>query len=290
MKDLIIPPNPAIINDKITDFPGVNILLEGPAGSGKTFAIKSLVATGLDVFVLMLESGLETLKGAYVDNDEKIPENLHWHILKSADVTFAEMEEVAKKINTASFEMLTKMIDPKRGMHNQWVSVFSVLNNFVDQRTGKSYGPVNLWKADKALAIDGLTGLNNAAMSLVTGGKPVKNQADWGMAQGQVEGLLRKLCDGCGCHYLQLAHVERETDPVLGGTKLMAATLGKALAPKIPAMFSDVILAVREGDKWTWDTANPMADLKARNLPVRAGQAPDFSQIIQKWRKRAEAE
>ena len=66
----------------------------------------------------------------------------------------------------------------------------------------------------------------------------------------------------------------------------MASTLGKALAPKIPSMFSDVILTTRENTKWTWDTASAMADLKTRNLPIAQGITPDFRQIIEKWKSR----
>jgi len=77
--------------------------------------------------------------------------------------------------------------------------------------------------------------------------------------------------------------VEREVDAVLGGVKLMVSTLGKALAPKFPAMFSDAILTSRTGDKWVWDTASPMADVKTRNLPIKSDNAPDFRLIITKW-------
>ena len=123
-------------------------------------------------------------------------------------------------------------------------------------------------------------------MSLVVGGKAVRSQSDWGIAQDQVEKILRMLCDGCSCHLVVLCHVEREPDVVTGGTKLMPSTLGKALAPKISAMFSDVILAARNGDKWLWDTANPMADLKTRNLALAANLPPDFAPIINKWKSR----
>jgi len=69
----------------------------------------------------------------------------------------------------------------------------------------------------------------------------------------------------------------------------MASTLGVKLAPKIPAMFSDVILTTRQGDKWSWDTANSMADLKTRNLPIKADLPPNFAAIVTKWYARAAA-
>lgn len=266
--------------------PGVNVMLMGPAGSGKTHAVGTLVDAGVEVFYLALEPGLESLLGYWTDRGLPVPANLHWHTLKAPDTSFLDMLDTATKINTFSLEMLAKMTDPNKGRHNQFLELFKTLNDFEDQRDGKRYGAVNTWTTGRALVIDSLTGLNTAALNLVIGGKPVRSQSDWGIAQQQLEGLLRKLCDGCPCHFILLAHVERESDLVLGGVKLMASTLGKALAPKIPAMFSDVILTVRQGDKWTWDTANVMADLKTRNLPIKSDNPPSFAPIITKWKAR----
>jgi hypothetical protein len=122
-------------------------------------------------------------------------------------------------------------------------------------------------------------------MSLVVGGKPVKSQADWGIAQDQIEKLVRMWTDGCPCHFVLTAHVERELD-AMGQSKLTVSTLGRALAPKIPPMFSDVILTVREGSKFTWSTANSMVDLKTRSLQIADGIPPSFVAIFDKWQAR----
>ena len=47
-------PKPIQINPQ---FPGFNVLLMGPSGTGKTYSIKSLVETGLETFALFLEPG-----------------------------------------------------------------------------------------------------------------------------------------------------------------------------------------------------------------------------------------
>lgn len=272
--------------DAQASLPGFNVLLMGPAGTGKTHAIGTLVESGIEVFYLALEPGLESLLGYFTDRGLPIPENLHWHTLKAPDTSFLDMMDSATKINTLSLESLAKMTDSNRSKHNQFIKLFGVLNDFEDQRTGQKYGAVNTWDTKRALVVDSLTGINGAALALVVGGKPVRSQSDWGIAQQQVEGLLRKLCDGCNCHFVLLSHIERETDMVLGGIKLMASTLGKALAPKIPAMFSDVILTVREGSSWHWDTANVQADLKTRNLPISSKNTPSFAAIVAKWKAR----
>lgn len=266
--------------------PGVNVCLLGPAGTGKTFSIGTLVDSGVETFYLNLEQGLETLLGYWTDRGKPIPANLRWHKLAQPTASWAEMIKNAELINTMSLDSLSKMSDPNKSKYNQFIGLLRALNDFPDDRTGKTFGPVNSWTSSRALVIDGLTGLSAAAMSLVVGGKAVRSQSDWGIAQDQVEKILRMLCDGCSCHLVVLCHVEREPDVVTGGTKLMPSTLGKALAPKISAMFSDVILAARNGDKWLWDTANPMADLKTRNLALAANLPPDFAPIINKWKSR----
>ncbi len=268
------------------DLPGVNVLLMGPAGTGKTHAIGTLVDAGIEVFYLALEPGLEALLGYYTDRGQSIPDNLHWHLQEAPKASFLELMDTATKINTMSLDSLAKMPDPNRMKHNQFIELLRTLNDFPDDRTGKKFGSVNEWTPKRALVIDGMAGLSRAAMALVVGGKAVKSQSDWGIAQDQIEKLVRMLCDNCPCHFVLIAHVERETDQILGGVKLMVSTLGKALAPKLPPMFSDVILTVRQGDKWTWDTANVMADLKTRNLPISSNNTPTFASIITKWKSR----
>lgn len=265
---------------------GTNVLLMGPAGTGKTHSIGTIVDTGLEVFYLGLEPGLESLLGYYTDRKLPIPDNLHWHQLEAPKASFTEMIDAANKINTMQLESLAKMTDPYKSKHNQFVKFLTALNEFPDDRTGQKFGAVDTWGPNRVLVVDGMAGLGRAAMSLVVGGKPVRNQSDWGIAQDQVEKIVRLLCDNCKCHFVLIAHVERETDAVLGGVKIMLSTLGNKLAPKIVPMFSDVILTVREGSKFSWSTGSALADTKTRNLPIAEGLKPDFGQIIEKWKSR----
>lgn len=265
---------------------GVNVLLMGPAGTGKTHSIGTLVDSGVEVFYLGLEPGLESLLGYWTDKGKPIPENLHWHQVDAPKASFSDFREAANRVNTMALDSLAKIADPNRSKHDQFLKLIDSLNNFPDDRTGEKFGCVDTWTPHRALVLDGMAGLSRAAMSLVVGGKPVKSQSDWGIAQDQIEKLVRMLTENARCHFILIAHVERETDAILGGVKIMVSSLGKALAPKLPPMFSDVILTVREGSKWSWDTGSALADVKTRNLPIAQGQLADFNTIINKWKSR----
>ena len=269
-------------------YPGFNVLLMGPSGTGKTYSIKSLAATGLETFALFLEPGIETLIGAYSDAGEKIPDNLHWHYLQPKTQGFSQLMKSADDIGKYDLAGLARMKDIHRSKNNQMMEMYTILNDFSDQRTGKKFGPVDSWSNGAVLVIDSLSALNRIAMEMVIGTKAVKDMSDWGIAQQALMSLLHKLTSGCICHVVLIAHVERETDLILGGVKLMVAALGKAITSQITQPFSDVILTVRDTDKFYWDTANAQADVKTRNLPLSGKIPADFEQIYAKWSKRAE--
>ena len=276
----------AATTEESSMLPGVNVLLMGPAGTGKTHSLGTLADAGVELFYLGLEPGLESLLGYWTDKGLEVPPNVHWHQLKAPKASFKEMAGDATRINTMALDSLAKMQDPNRGKHNSFIALLEALQDFPDDRTKQKFGSVDEWTPSRALVIDGMAGLGRAAMSLVVGGKPVKNQSDWGIAQDQVEKITRMWTDNCNCHFVMLAHVERETDAILGGVKLMVSALGAKLAPKLPPMFSDVILTAREGSKFSWDTGSAMADVKTRNLPIAQNLAPDFGAIINKWKSR----
>lgn len=266
--------------------PGVNVLLMGPAGTGKTYSLGTLAEAGVEVFYLGLEPGVESLIAYFTDKGKEVPANVHWHTLEAPKASFMELMDSANKINTMALDTLAKMQDPNRSKHNQFIKMLEALNDFPDDRSGQKFGCVDTWGPNRALAVDGMAGLARAAMSLVVGGKPVRSQSDWGLAQDQVEKIIRLWTDHCKCHFILISHVEREQDAILGGIKLMVSTLGKALAPKLPPMFSDVILTERNGATFTWNTGSGQADVKSRNLPIAEKHPADFKPIIQKWQSR----
>lgn len=267
-----------------SSLPGVNVLLMGPAGTGKTHSIGTLVDAGIEVFYFAYEAGTESLLGYWTDRGLPVPANLHTTVVKAASASFGEMADAAKAVNTLAYETLKKSTDPNRTKYNQFEEFLRAFNSV--KIDGQDFGAVNSWGPEKALVIDGLTGLGDSAMKAVIGGKVDRDQKDWGLAQNMVENVLRKLTSDCRCHFVLISHVERETDQVMGGVKITVSTLGQKLPAKIPPMFSDVILTVRLGKEFVWDTENPMADVKTRNLPIAGKIPPTFAGIIEKWKSR----
>ena len=275
--------------------PGPNVLLEGDGGTGKTHAIGTLVDAGIEVFYLGIEQGLESLIGYWTDirpdnpKPRPIPHNLHWHKVEGPNLGFEAFAAQALRVNTLALDTLAKSSDPQRYLHNLWIKVSSAMFDFVDDRTEQHFGPVDSWGPERAIVIDGMTGLCKAAMSCVVGSKPVWNPGDYAVGQKQVEGFLRLVCDHCLCWFVLIGHVEKEVDPIIGGTNITISAIGAKLAPLIPPMFSDVIYCTREGNKWVWNTAKTGVACKARNLPWADGLKPDFGIIYKTWAQRAEA-
>lgn len=258
--------------------PGVNVLLVGASGAGKTHALRTLVDAGLEVFVLFTEPGMEVL--ADVPSDK-----LHWHYIPPASPDFADMISSAQKINTMNIKMLSDLPDINKKKYTEFIDVLVALSDFKCDRTGQSYGSVDSWDSSRVLVVDSLTGLSLAAMNLVTGSKPVKCLADWGIAIDNLERLLTKLCVDTSCHFVLIAHLEREVDELTGGSTLMASTLGRKLAPKLPRFFSDVVHVKKAGDKYVWSTQTANVDTKTRNLTSGDALPPSFVPIINSWRQ-----
>ena len=273
----------------ISTLTGVKVLLMGESGTGKTHSIGTLVDSGVEVFYFAYEQGTETLLGYWADRGLKIPSNLHIITVKSSNASFNEMADSIKQINTMPYETLKKIADPNRTKYTQLENFLRTFNKVLPDGESSDYGSVGTWDCSKAVVLDGLTGLADSAMKAVVGGKVDKDQKDWGLVQGMLENFLRKVTSECKCIFIAIAHVEREVDPNGAGVKLMPSLPGQKLSPKIPAMFSDVILTERKGTNWTWNTASSEAAVKTRNLPITDKIPPDFSLILKTWGVRIKA-
>jgi hypothetical protein len=250
-------------------------MLVGPTGTGKSHCLRTLIDAGITPFVLATEP-FRTLA------DTKCPD-LHYKYIPPAAPSWNDLLDNARKINTMSFKALANLGDMNKGKYGQFLEVITTMNNFTCDRCGESFGDVAQWNTDRAICVDSLSGLNIMAMDLVVGAKPVKALADWGVAMDNLERFLTMMTTNTQCHFVITTHLEREQDEVTGGVHLMASTLGRKLAPKLPRFFDDVILCQNKEGNFSWATISANVDLKYRNLTAGKELVPSFKPLIASW-------
>lgn len=262
--------------------PGPKVLLMGDSGTGKTHALRTLIDAGVTPFIIATEQNcIQTLKD--------IPAG-KWHykfINAQPENNWGNLQDMLSKVNKLSYENLTKVQDPNKSSYNQLLDVLTTCNKFVCDCHKEDFGDVSLWDNSRALVIDGLSGLSDMAMGLTVGNKPVRSMPDWGVSQNSLKSIIAQLTTAVRCPFILVAHIDREKDEITGGTSVTVKTLGQKLGPDLPRMFSDVIRAKREGNKFSWDTADSQATVVSRNIPIASNQAPSFVPLFTNWRKGA---
>lgn len=260
---------------------GPRVLLEGPGGTGKTYALRTLVAAGITPFVAALDHvGMEAVA------DIKCPK-LHWHAIKPVSKTWATMIHNTETWAPYDATGLAGLKDGNKStQQHRFIDTLKTLADFSCDRCGEKFGMVDTWSTSRAIVVDHFTELCQAGKEWTVGEKLLMHQGEWQVAQNLVEGFVRQMVSVPRCWVILIAHIDREVDEVMGGVKIMTHALGRKLAPKLPPLFSDVILAQRVGDKFTWNTASPDTDLKTRNLRIAAGLNPDFGEIVKTWQSR----
>jgi len=262
------------------------ILLAGESGCGKTFSLSTLIEHNLELFVIVTEpTGLDSLIDAVISKGLPM-EKLHWKQITPARQGFEDLQKMAEKIGGMTYDSLSKLAPQGDRRKSRFIELLSTLNNFVDDKDGKAYGSVDKFGPDTVLVIDSLSGLNLMAMDLAVGDKPTAHQGEWGVAMSALEKLLNSLSSGLKCTFVLTAHLERETDEITGGTKLMASALGRKLAPKLPRFFSEVVHAYRTDKEFFWSTSSTNVTTKRRVLPLGDKILPTFKPIVEGYTKR----
>lgn len=262
--------------------PAPSIMLLGESGAGKTYCLRTLLDCGITPFILFTDPGMSVLGDiAGPPNDCKV----HWVYIPPFNPTWDTLIDAAKKINTLSHESLTKMPDMNKSKYGQFIDVYRTLSNFKCNRCQQEFGPVDSWPKDRAIIIDNLSGLSKLSMDMTVGGKPVRSQANWGVAMDNLENFVLKFSTGIPCWAIMIAHLEYEVDEVSGTTRLMASTLGRKLSPKLPRTFDEVIEVVRVGSDFSWRSASGKVATKARYLPLSEKLEPNFKTIFEAWQR-----
>lgn len=261
----------------------VNVLLEGPIGTGKTHSLRTVIDAGQELFVLATEPGTASILG-----DIPCGKGCHWAYVSPGSVSWDIMRSNAEKLSNYSVEQVIRMPGVNKQDYTQFLDLYDKLANFVCDRCGEEFGAVDHWDESRTLAVDGLTGLSTMAMQLLVGAKPVKSLPEWLGAQELIKSIIDKLCHDTKCNFVLLAHVEREKDDVSGRNVITVSTLGKALAPKIPKPFDEVIFTRRDiegkGVKFFWSTTEPEVDQKARILPWSDSIEPTFENLFNRMK------
>lgn len=251
----------------------------GASGSGKTSSLRKWIDAGLEVRAIFTEPSFEVI------GDISCEQGLHYHYIPPTTQSWSSLEDTLKKINTFDFKGLSDLKDISKKDFDQMMSVIRSCNKFVCSRCGKDFGSVDTWGTNVLFVVDSLSGINDMAMKLVVGTKPAKSMSDWGVAMDVIKNFIVRLST-IHAHFLLIAHIEKEVDETSGGVHTTLSTLGRKLAPQLILNFSDVILAKRDGDKFTWSTTAANTDLKARNLPFSNSLPPDPAPILATWKSR----
>lgn len=271
---------------------GPKVLLLGEPGHGKTDAIRTLLESGLKVFIIFTEPGMEVLLDKRRGKVYSCSEGLHWTYIPPVTADWKELADAADLLNKYTYKQCTEMGGVNKQKYRSffdWVTAHSICKC---DRCGTSFGPADkLEPYDQwCLVDDSLSSISIMALNLVIGSKPAVHQGEYGAAMFNLERFINKFAYDIPSMAVMMAHIEREGDEVSGGTTNMAATLGRKLAPKIPRPFSDVIHATRDGTKFTWSTITGNMLLKTRSLPLASGLAPSFKPIVDKWREAVKTE
>ena len=88
-------------------------MLEGESGTGKSHAVMTALEAGLELFIISTE-GVTTPAKWLAANPEVDESKVHWATVSVATQDWGAMEKMGQKINTMSYEALSKIADPKK--------------------------------------------------------------------------------------------------------------------------------------------------------------------------------
>lgn len=234
------------------------LMLIGDSGTGKTGALASLVTAGFKLRILDLDNGLDVLKNYLTDASGPYAGEIKAKQIDLDEaVKFVTITEVMKTINGN--------VRPAKA------TVWSrAMNQLVQWKDGDlDLGEPRRWDRKTIVVIDSLTMLSAAALNWVQslngrlGSFEVgyDSQRDIGQAQTQIERFLQMLYDDdFNPNVIVISHIMYR-DPESAGPRTQGnatptsfstqkgypSSLGRALAPRIPRYFNNILLSETEG-------------------------------------------
>ena len=247
----------------------VKLLYCGASGTGKTGSLVSLVEAGYKLRILDMDNGLDALIGQI---KSRCPEKL-------GNVDFITLRDKMKS-------------DPRRGpvvdgTPKAYTDAIRYLDKWDDGSTPAA------WGEDIIFVLDSLTLFGRAALRWAEGMNPgAKDPRQWfGSAQSSILTVLDLLTSSeFRCNVIVCTHVDliEQSDGTMKG---FASSIGKALGPKIPAVFNTMILAESKGQgdnvrrtittlpTALLDLKNPRPNELPKSLPLETGMAKIFETL-----------
>lgn len=277
-----------------------SVIIEGEMGSGKTHSLQTLLMDDKGGFTGRSMSGIEKViminhEGGFEDVLGHIPKDkLAWNYLPVSEGSFAGLQAMIRTINTQHPDTIQKNGGINRHLYPEFDKLLGLCNDFIDQRTGVSLGPVFNFPQNWCLWYESISALSEISKNNAIGDKPFMELRDYQMVQFPIRKFLNHLVFSTKCLFVATAHLEREHNESTGMTELMISTVGKKLGPILPRFFSDVIVAERidtvgSQPKFVWHTVKPGIRTKTRNLPWKSDMLPDFRPLLENFRKRQAA-
>lgn len=240
------------------------LMLIGDSGTAKTGALASLVAAGYKLRILDFDNGLDVLRSYLLDEGSPYLREIH---AKKIDLS----EAVKYLTITEHMKSIQGNIVPVKA--TVWNRAMNALARWKDGE--EDLGEPRRWGRDTIVVLDSLTMLSFGALNWVQslngrlGSFAVgyDSQRDIGQAQTQLERLLQALYDDdFNPNVIVISHImfrdpESAGKPQPGvdanGKATVSSTfstqkgypssLGRALAPRIPRYFNNVLQSEVEG-------------------------------------------
>lgn len=245
------------------------MLLVGPSGTGKTGALASLVKDGYQLRILDMDNGLDALLGIV---KRECPDKLD-------NIDYISLRDKIKS-------------DPVKGAKvsgtpKAYTQAIKYMDKWDDDTTPAEWGP------DTIFVLDSLTLFGRAAFRWAQGmNSGAKDPRQWyGTAQDSILSVLDLLTSAeFNTNVIVISHVDL-IEQADGTMKGFASSIGKALGPKIPAVFNTMIAAESKGSGekvrrtlQTMPTAlldlkNPKSFEIDRTLPLETGMSTLFKTL-----------
>lgn len=205
----------------------VKLLVLGNSGTGKTGALASLAAAGYRLFICDFDNGLDIL----LDPKVLAPEH-------RSNIFYKPLQDKPVKVGDRLVPRATA-----------WSDFMKALG---DWREGtESLGNFTTWGERDVLVVDSLTFATQRAFddALQLAGRLGQRAQiqDFGAAMENIEAMLEMLYGAaCTCNVIMTAHLMMQGDEMSGAKKAVPLVLGQKLAPKIPRLFNNMILAEKK--------------------------------------------